>query len=134
MAVPSEKVSSRIRKICGFTSSCACARSHPGLYSPLIHSIVSSDSESDSEGSDQTAHSRSLIWAFAVRACPKGILLLGAAQLWNWYSKCLNSTVYIDVPRRASSPLPHHTTRDRPTEPVISNTPLGDMKIPEPKQ
>ena len=44
--VSSENVSSSIRKIYGFTSSCACARSRSSLTSPLIHSIVSNNSDS----------------------------------------------------------------------------------------
>ena len=35
----------------------------------------------DNEGPDQTARMRSLIWAFAVRTCPEGTFLLGAAQV-----------------------------------------------------
>ena len=35
----------------------------------------------DSEGPDQTAHTRSLIRAFALRACPEGTFSLGAAPL-----------------------------------------------------
>ena len=38
----------------------------------------------------------------------------------------------LQLPSSASTPLPHQTTRDKPTEPVIFNTPFGDMKIPEP--
>ena len=40
----SEKVLSSMRKICGFTSPCACAKYHPGIRSPFIRSIVSNDS------------------------------------------------------------------------------------------
>ena len=35
------KKKSSMVKTCGFTSSCACARSHLGFWSPLIQSIVS---------------------------------------------------------------------------------------------
>ena len=31
-------------KMCGFTSSCPCARSHPGICSPFIHCVLSNDS------------------------------------------------------------------------------------------
>ena len=48
----------------------AHTKSHPGICSPLKHSIMSSDS-ADSEGPDQTAHARSLIWAVAVCICLK---------------------------------------------------------------
>ena len=44
--VSSENAPSSMRKKCGFASACAPARSHPGICSPLIHSIVSSDSDS----------------------------------------------------------------------------------------
>ena len=35
------KVPSSMRKICGFTSSCTCAKHHQGICSPLTHSTVS---------------------------------------------------------------------------------------------
>ena len=35
----------------------------------------------DSEGPDQTAQTRSLIWAFAVRACPENKFSLGATHI-----------------------------------------------------
>ena len=65
LVAPSEKMSSSMRKTCEFTSS---AMSHPSLCSPLIHSIVSSDS-----GRGQ----RNLIWAFVIRAYPEGAFSLG---------------------------------------------------------
>ena len=37
---PSENVSSSMRKIYRFGSSCACAKYHPGLCSQWIHSVV----------------------------------------------------------------------------------------------
>ena len=70
LAVSSEKFPSNMSKMRRFWSSCACAKYHPGLYSLLIHTVVSTDS-ADSEGPDQTARMRRLIWAFAVRICPK---------------------------------------------------------------
>ena len=42
----SENVPSSMRKMYGLTSSCARARSHPGLCSSLIHSMVFIDSVS----------------------------------------------------------------------------------------
>ena len=42
-ATPSGNVPSSLRKMCRFTSSCAC-RSHLGLCSPFLHSIVSNKS------------------------------------------------------------------------------------------
>ena len=33
-------------KMCGFTSSCTCAKYHPGRCSPFIHFVVSNDSVS----------------------------------------------------------------------------------------
>ena len=50
LSMSSAKVHSSMRKMCAFQLFCAC--------SPLIHSIVSNDSDS-------------LIWAFAVRICSK---------------------------------------------------------------
>ena len=47
-------------KICGFTSSCACTRSHPGRCSQLVHSIVANDS---------------------CNACPEGTFSLEASHL-----------------------------------------------------
>ena len=35
-----------MRKMCGFASSCACAKSYPCLSSPVIHSVISNDSGS----------------------------------------------------------------------------------------
>ena len=43
-AASSEQVTSSMRTMCGFTSSCTCAKSHPGIYSPFKHSIVANDS------------------------------------------------------------------------------------------
>ena len=43
---------------------------YPGLCSPYILSCPMI-LLADSEGPDQTAHPRSLIWAFTVRICPK---------------------------------------------------------------
>ena len=37
-AASSEKVHSSMHKMCGFQSSCTCAKFHPDLCSPLIHS------------------------------------------------------------------------------------------------
>ena len=45
-AASREKLLSSLPKMCGITSSCACAWSHPGLCSPIIHFIVSNDSSS----------------------------------------------------------------------------------------
>ena len=38
------KQTSNIHKMRSFRSSCACAKYHPGVCSPFIHSIVSNDS------------------------------------------------------------------------------------------
>ena len=46
LASPSENVLSSMRKMRRFRSSCACAKYHPGLWSPFIHSVVSNDSGS----------------------------------------------------------------------------------------
>ena len=67
-ATQSENVPSSMRNMCGFTSSCACARSHPSLCSPLIHSIVSNESASDSEGPEQTGASAQSVLG---RHCPR---------------------------------------------------------------
>ena len=48
----------------------ACAKSHPGICSPLIHSIVSNDSVIEQRGPGQTTQMRRLILIFAVRICP----------------------------------------------------------------
>ena len=45
-AASSENVSSNMCKIRTFRSSCTCAKSHPGLCLPLIHSIVFNNSVS----------------------------------------------------------------------------------------
>ena len=52
LAEPNENVSPSMRTMYLFTSSCACARSSPGLCSPLIHSMVSNDSGRASKDPD----------------------------------------------------------------------------------
>ena len=42
--VKRRKVPSNMRKMCGFMSSCTCAKYHPGICAPLKHSIGSGDS------------------------------------------------------------------------------------------
>ena len=60
-----------VRVTSSCTYYCTCAKSHPGICSPLKHSVVSNDLFANSEGPDQTERMRSLIWAFAVRIYPK---------------------------------------------------------------
>ena len=61
-----EKVPSNMYKMCRLRLSGTCAKYHPGLCSPVIHSVVSNDSVSEQEGADKTARMRRrLIWAFA---------------------------------------------------------------------
>ena len=68
--VPSnEKMPSNVCKMCRFRSFCACAKYQTGICSPLIHLIVSNDS--DREGPDKTTWMHRLIWAFAVCIYPK---------------------------------------------------------------
>ena len=38
----------------------------------------------------------------------------------------------IYLPIRARTPHPSHTTKLKPTDPVLINTPLGEINIPEP--
>ena len=47
------------------------AKSHSGIYSPLIHSTEPMILLADSEGPDQTVGMCRLIWDFAVSICPK---------------------------------------------------------------
>ena len=49
----------------------ACAKSDLGICSPLIHSKCQIILFADTEGPDQTARMRSLIWTFAFRICSK---------------------------------------------------------------
>ena len=58
-------------KCSGSDSSHSCAKSHPGICYQLIYSIVSMIQLANSAGPDQTAQMRRLIWASAVRICPK---------------------------------------------------------------
>ena len=44
--MPREKEPSTMRKMCQFAYSCTCAKSHPGLCSQFIHSVVSNESVS----------------------------------------------------------------------------------------
>ena len=66
-----EKIPSNMYKMCGFTSCYACAKYYPALCSPLKHFLVSNDSICGKRSSDQTMRISRLIWAFAVRICPK---------------------------------------------------------------
>ena len=52
-------------------SSCAFAKSHLGICSPLIHSIVSADTVSGQRRPWSTARMCRLIWGFTVRIHPK---------------------------------------------------------------
>ena len=49
------------RKRCGFTTSCACAKSHPSIYFPFKHSIVTNVLLADSENPDQTDEQADLV-------------------------------------------------------------------------
>ena len=60
---------SNMHKMRRFRSSCACAKYHPGLYSPFFHSVVFT--VVDSEDLNQIARMRRLIWTYVVRICPK---------------------------------------------------------------
>ena len=64
--------------------SCACAWSHPSLNSPLSTFYIFNEMvlTAESEGPEQTAHPRSLIWAFAVRACSEGTFSPGMAHIY----------------------------------------------------
>ena len=70
-AASSELVPSSMRKMCGFTPSCTCSKSHPEIQysSPLMQYPMILFA--DSEGPNQTARMRRLIWAFAVCICHK---------------------------------------------------------------
>ena len=57
----SEKVPSYMRKMIRFRSFCTCEKNHTGIFSKFIHSVVSNDSVSGQEGSDETARMRRLI-------------------------------------------------------------------------
>ena len=52
-------------------SSHACAKYYPGRCSQFLHSVVPTVLLEDGEGPDQNARICRLIWAFAVRICPK---------------------------------------------------------------
>ena len=70
LATSSPKVPSSMCKICQFTSSCTCAKSHPGICSPLKHSIIlSADS--------------------AVRAWPS-LSTYARRQVFAWRGPCNN--------------------------------------------
>lgn len=38
----------------------------------------------------------------------------------------------VTLPNRLMIPQPTHTSRLRPTDPVPANTPLGEIKMPDP--
>ena len=68
-----EKVPSIVYIIMGLMSSCICVKSHPGHWNILCYQMILFV---DNEGPYQTAQMRSLIWAFAVRICPKTCFLM----------------------------------------------------------
>ena len=45
---------------------------------------------------------------------------------------CKRNKKKVIIPNKDSTPLETHTIRLKPTEPVSVNTPLGEIKIPEP--
>ena len=71
-----EKVPSNMRKMC---ISCACAKYHLGLYYPsyILYPIILL---ADNEGPDQTARMLRLIWALAVRICPKTLFRMAQSN------------------------------------------------------
>ena len=71
LAVQSENVSMSRHKLHRFWFVTGMRKVSSRHCSPLIHSIVSNYTVSGHEGPDQTAHMRSLIWAFTVHICPK---------------------------------------------------------------
>ena len=79
-AMSSEKVSSNMRKMYRFRWSRVCAKSHPGLCSPLIHSIASNDSVSGQQmpWSDCTSGQSDL--GLCCLCMSKGTFLHGAAH------------------------------------------------------
>ena len=84
----SENVPSRMRKMCGYSSTCACATSHPRLCFPLIHSMVSNDSCSGqrrpwSDCAGRADWSRPSLSAYAQRH----IFLLRGPMLINHFSE-----------------------------------------------
>ena len=66
-----------------FREFCSCAKYHPGLCSPFIHCLVSSDSVRGQWMPDQTAQISRLIWALAIHICAKTRFRMA----WSKYSK-----------------------------------------------
>ena len=105
-ALSSENEPSNMRR---FKSSWSCAKYHPGLCSPIIHSLVSNDSVSGQEGPDQTARMRRLIWAFVVRICLKTHFRMARpVYVCLWWGFTAQSTQWGHVMSSAVS-LPIHT-------------------------
>ena len=90
-ASSSEKMPSKMGRMCRFRSSCASAKYHPGLCPPFTHSSVSNDSViADIESMhDQTARMLRLIWAFAVRICPKTLFRMARPLMTGWWNKAI---------------------------------------------
>ena len=74
-----QKLPLSMRKICEFKLSWTCVRSHPGIFSPLIHSIFSIQAAYNG-GPDQTAQMRRLVWAAIVCIDSEGMFLHGIAH------------------------------------------------------
>ena len=104
----------------GFTSSCTCAKSHPGISSPLKHSLISNDT-ADSEGPDQTVWMRRLIWALADHICPNTCFCMAPPislykNIWSYWPflflRAYKNMVFtrrgLDTPRRFSTILYKH--------------------------
>ena len=88
------QIPSDLCKIRRFTSSSACVKYHPGLRPPFIHSVVSNDSiQAVSEGPDQTARMRRLVWAFAVRIYQKSHFLFARANYNSVQFLCENDNI-----------------------------------------
>ena len=73
---PSEKMPLSKWRMCGFTSSCACAKYHLYLCSPFTESVVSNDSFSR----QQSRHAQADL-GLCCRHMPKDTYLHGTAQL-----------------------------------------------------
>ena len=76
-----KKMSSSMFNMCGFTSSCARARSHPGLCTALIHYIVPNNSVNGQQrpGSDCAEAQSDL--GLCCSFIPKNTFLHGAAHV-----------------------------------------------------
>ena len=71
----------KARAMCRFISACACTRSYPGIFSLLIHSLVSNESVSGQRRHWSDRADAQVVLAFPIRLCPKTIFRMARSRV-----------------------------------------------------